>query len=126
MNYICSALSRVNISKLIVPNIQRTRRIVLEETKDYSVVLFHWKQGQRLPMHDHAGKCVFKMLNGEIQETRIVNKRIQYNLLTATSNGCINKGELHTMMPIRDAISVHYYSPVPKCLCPTMEHIKLK
>lgn len=125
MNHISKVLKTLNIKKLIEPNIKKTRRIIIEETSDYSIVLFHWKKDQTLHLHDHCGKCVFQMLNGKIQELRISNNTIQNNLLTATSSGLINKGELHAMFPLVDSISIHYYSPVPKRLCPSMDHFKL-
>lgn len=126
MNHINKVLNKFNISKLIVPNIQKTRRIILEETNNHSIVLFHWKKNQRVPIHNHDGNCIFKMLNGEIYETRYNKNGIQYNLLNSNSEGNISNGERHTMLPLRNSISIHYYNPVPKKLCPTMDHIKLK
>ena len=125
MNILNSTLKRLNLKNLIKPNIQKTKRMIVEETKDYSIVLFHWKQNQRVPMHDHEGNCVFKMLSGEMNETRIINGKIQYNVLIDNSIGKLNRGDLHTIIPIKDSVSIHYYSPSPKKLCPSMEHIKL-
>ena len=126
MNIISATLRKLNLPKLIQPNIQKTRRIIVDETENHSIVLFHWKKNHRLHMHNHKGKCVFHMLNGTINETRIVNKKIEFHTLQAGSIGKLKTGDLHTMMPVTDSVSIHYYSPVPKRLCPTMEHVLLK
>ncbi len=126
MNYICSVLKRMNISKIIEPQLQKTKRIIIEEAKDHSIVLFHWKAGQRVPMHAHSGTCIFKVLSGEINETRIANNKIHFNTLLPGFEGSIGDGQCHTMIPVKNSISMHYYSPVPKKLCPSMEHIKLE
>ena len=120
MNAIRKVLSKVNINALLKENITKTQRIILKETHEESIVLFHWKKNQRLPYHSHCGDCHYQLVHGSILEKR----RCSNNVLFPGNKGFIGKNQWHSMLPLTNSISIHCYRPPPKCMCPTMEHIK--
>lgn len=89
-----------------------TKRTILYENKDISVVCFQWKKGMGLPEHDHYGKCLFQVVDGKLVERRGAIKCI----MKPDDIGKINKGTKHEIIPIEDSKSIHIYSPPPPCL----------
>ncbi len=88
---------------------KETKRIVLFENKEMSVVGFHWKKAQTLPLHDHYGKCSFQVIDGKLLEKREIMTRV----LRTGDVGKIDKGIKHEILPLENSQSIHVYSPPP-------------
>lgn len=89
-----------------------TKRTILYENNDVSVVCFQWKKYNGLPEHDHYGKCLFQVVDGKLLEKRKGNIII----MNPDDQGSIDKGITHSIQPLEDSKSLHIYSPPPPCL----------
>lgn len=98
-----------NIARRMPIHVNETKRTILYENKNVSVVCFQWKKGDGLPEHDHYGKCLFKVLDGTIVEERMGQKK----LMKQNDIGEINKGIKHAILPLENSKSLHIYSPPP-------------
>ena len=119
MNKIEQVLRRVSLDDVLQTSFDRTRRIVLTCDSEESIVLFQWKQDQYLPDHSHVGDCHYQVLRGCLLETRNGKPIIVHE----NSYGYIGKDEIHSILPLRDSVSIHCYRPPPTFRCPSMDHV---
>ncbi len=87
--------------------VKETKRTILYENKEFTIVFFKWKKYDGLPEHDHQGKCVFQVLGGSLLEKRTCGKE---NILKTNDVGTIHNGIKHSIKPLEDSISIHMYS----------------
>lgn len=104
-----------NILKLFIPiairlpPVQKTTRKILYENADISVVCIRWKKNDGISMHDHHGRCLFKVLDGTLLEKRWNINRV----LNIDNYSSIDKGYKHSIHPLKDSKTLHVYSPPP-------------
>ncbi len=106
-------LKFTNLARRMPKDVKETKRTILFENKNVSVVCFQWKKGQGLPEHDHFGNCLFKVLEGTIIEQRMGHKK----LMKQNDVGEITKGIKHAIFPLENSKSLHIYSPPPPNQC---------
>ena len=92
------------------------QKILLEETKEYEIIMICWKAGQSTPIHDHPeGGCWMRIVSGELEETEYAMPtlcKMRTQRLTVGDVG-YKQGHviLHSIRAIEDTISLHLYSP---------------
>jgi cysteine dioxygenase len=98
---------------------------------DYELIVICWQDGQRSPVHDHAGqRCWMSVLDGTIRE-RIFDRPAAQRPLALRSSRALQRGQvgyitdevgLHEIHPEGGrAISLHLYAkPIRTCqvFCP--------
>ena len=118
LNYILNDLESTDLDPYrdkIVFNKENYKRNLLLSNKYLDCFVICWEPHQESPIHDHPEKgCIFKILQGQIQEDTFKDKKhISSRLLKKDNISSIdNKKGKHCMKCMfQKCISVHFYAP---------------
>jgi cysteine dioxygenase len=92
------------------------KRILLERTETYEIILICWKAGQSTPIHDHPARgCTLKVLEGHLLETDVCPETLEplgaRDLVPGSVGFKQGSYPLHILLAIEDSVTLHLYEP---------------
>ena len=91
---------------------EKYHRGVVMKTPQLELVVMGWLEGNETGFHGHPGECIFKVLDGNLNEELLTENQPKMSVYNRGDIGYIdNSIGTHKVWTTRKAITLHLYSP---------------